>query len=124
MILGIDVVFVHAQNPEKLAQWYKDILDIEIGYKTPDLGWQEFALVENRPVTRFAIDYGGPNPSEVEKQPIMISFGVANIQDAIESLEQKGVSFFGENKINDVGPTLVATFKDPEDNWIQLSQRK
>ena len=124
MILGIDVVFIHAKNPEELAKWYKETLDIEIGHKTPDLGWQEFELDENRPRTRFAIDYGGPDPSDVEKQPIIISFGVKDIYEAIEILEQKGVSFFGKNKIQDVGPTLVSTFKDPEGNWIQISQRK
>ncbi|MHA1355887.1 MAG: hypothetical protein ACTSPK_13495 [Candidatus Heimdallarchaeota archaeon] len=39
-------------------------------------------------------------------------------------MEEKGVEFYGKNKIQDVGPTLVATFCDPEGNWMQLSQRK
>ncbi len=59
MILGIDVVFIHAKNPKKLAQWYKEILEIDIGYSTPDLGWQEFELPRNNLSTRFAIDYTG-----------------------------------------------------------------
>ena len=123
MILGIDVSFIHVKDPEKMAKWYEEKLGLKIEHKTPDLGWQEFAFPEKL-TTRFALDYGGPNPSEVEAQPIIISFKVANIESTVKTLEEKGVEFYGKNKINDVGPTLVATFSDPEGNWMQLSQRK
>ena len=46
------------------------------------------------------------------------------IKTAVEELEKKCVEFYRENKIFDVGPTLVATFKDLEGNFLQLSQRK
>jgi hypothetical protein len=124
MIDGIDVVFIHAKNPEKLAQWYKEILELDIGYSTPDLGWQEFKLPEDRSITRFAIDYGGSEPSVVEQQSFIISFRVGDIIQAVEKLKIKGVEFFGEEKIADVGPSLVASFQDIEGNWIQISQRK
>jgi len=124
MIIGVFVVFIHVKNPEKMAKWYQEKLGIEISNKTPNLGWQEFNLEDERPPTRFALDYGGPNPSNLEQQPIVISFKVTNIKTAVEDLEKKGIEFSGENKIFDVGPTLVATFKDPEGNYMQLSQRK
>ncbi|MHA1954257.1 MAG: VOC family protein [Candidatus Heimdallarchaeaceae archaeon] len=124
MIVGIDVIFIHARDPKKLAEWYKETLEIDIGSSTPDLGWQEFELSENRPATRFAIDYGESYPSIVEQQPIIISFKVENILEVIKNLEGKGIEFYGTPKINDVGPTLVATFQDIEGNWIQISQRK
>ena len=60
----------------------------------------------------------------VEQQPIILSFKVENIEEAIEKLEKKGIEFFGTQNINDVGPTLVSTFQDIEGNWIQISQRK
>ncbi|NHJ33001.1 MAG: hypothetical protein FK732_09065 [Asgard group archaeon] len=124
MIIGVDVVFIHVKNPEKMAKWYQEKLGLKINHKTADLGWQEFKMKADHPSTRFALDYGGPNPSQVEQQPIVISFKVLNIKTAIEQLEKKGIEFLGENKIQDVGPTLVATFKDPEENYLQLSQRK
>jgi len=124
MILGIDVSFIHVKNPEMMTKWYEEKLGLDILYKTPDLGWQEFTFPENPTPTRFALDYGGPNPSEVESQSIIISFKVANIESAVRSLEENGVEFYGKNKIHDVGPTLVAIFCDPEGNWMQLSQRK
>ena len=124
MILGIDVSFIHVKDPEKMAKWYEEKLGLKMQHKTSDLGWQEFAFPEKHTQTRFALDYGGPNPSEVESQPIIISFKVADIESAVKSLEEKGVEFYDKNKISDVGPTLVATFSDPEGNWLQLSQRK
>lgn len=123
MILSVDVVFLHVEDPVKLRQWYNEILELENGFATPDLHWQEFVFPE-KTATRFALDYAGNNPSEVEQQKIMISFKVENIFDYVKKLESKGIEFYGINKINDVGPTLVATFQDIEGNWIQISQRK
>jgi predicted enzyme related to lactoylglutathione lyase len=124
MIKGIDVVFIHVKNPKLMAKWYKEKLGLKIGFSTPDKGWQEFYLDENRLATRFALDYGGEDPSPIEKQPIIISFKVEYIEIAVKKLERKGVEFLGENKIIDVGTSLVATFQDPEKNYLQLSQRK
>jgi len=124
MIIGVDVVFIHVRNPEKMAKWYKEKLGLELDHKTSDLGWHEFKFDEKRPQTRFALDNGGSNPSEVEQQPIVISFRVSKIEVAVKELEKKGIEFYGKDKIIDVGPTLVATFQDPEGNFLQLSQRK
>ncbi|NHK31221.1 MAG: hypothetical protein FK730_07710 [Asgard group archaeon] len=124
MIKGIDVVFIHVRNPELMAKWYEEKLGLNIGFSTLDKGWQEFNLDNKRPVTRFALDYGGADPSPIEKQPIIISLIVEYIEIVVKKLEKKGVEFIGKNKINDVGQTLVATFQDPEGNYLQLSQRK
>ncbi|HUT82373.1 MAG TPA: VOC family protein [Candidatus Bathyarchaeia archaeon] len=124
MIEGIDVVFVHVKDPEKTAKWYSDVLGLKISFQTQNNDWQEFSFENTQTTTRFALDYGGNDLSEVEQQPIIISFKVSNIHEAVEKLERKKVQFFGKEKIFDVGPTLIATFKDPEGNWIQLSQRK
>ncbi|NHJ39377.1 MAG: hypothetical protein FK731_05035 [Asgard group archaeon] len=124
MILGIDVVFIHIKNPELMANWYEEKLGLKIGYSTPGKNWQEFNLNEKRPVTRFALDFIGSSNSRIEQQPIIISFRVENIYDAIKILESKGIEFYGKEKIIDVGPTLIATFCDPEGNFLQISQRK
>ena len=124
MIIGVDVVFIHVKNPEKMTKWYQEKLGLKIDHKTSYLGWQEFTLKNERPTTRFALHSVRPDPSQVEQQPIVISFKVSNIKTAVEELEKKGIEFFGEEKIFDVGTTLVATFKDPEGNFLQLSQRK
>lgn len=123
MILGIDVVFIHVKDPKKLARWYKKKLGLDFTFITPDLSWQECTF-KTKEGTRFALDFQGENPSTVEKQRIMISFKVDDIQKSIANLEKKEVSFLGDKKILDVGTSFIATFQDPEGNYLQLSQRK
>jgi len=48
MILGIDVAFIHAKDPVKLSNLYKEVLEIEIGFQTPDSSWQEFKFSERK----------------------------------------------------------------------------
>jgi hypothetical protein len=62
----------------------------------------------------------------VESQAIMLSFRVADIQQAVETLSGRGVRFYpsAEEAIFEAGPSLVSTFQDPAGNWVQLSQRK
>ncbi|MGY5874123.1 MAG: VOC family protein [Candidatus Thorarchaeota archaeon] len=124
MIVGIDVVFLHVKDPVLMVDWYQNILGVDIGFKTDDLSWQEFELASSRPPTRFAIERVGPSESEVEQQHIMVSFRVEDVARAVEELEAKGLVFYGDPKIMDEGPSLFATLRDPEGNWIQLSQRK
>ena len=123
MILGVDVVFIHTKNPIKLRKWYKEILDLDPGFATPDYHWQEFIFPEQT-VSRFALDNAGDDSSEIEQQKIVISFKVVDIHGSVKKLESKGIEFYGSNKIRDVGQTLVATFQDIEGNWLQLSEKK
>ncbi len=124
MITGIDVVFLHVQDPIKMSEWYREILGVDMGFQTSDLHWQELELDTNRPPTRFGLDHVEDTVSSVEKQKIMISFGVKDIHQVIDNLEKKGIQFYGDPKIVDAGPTLFATTRDPEGNWLQFSQRK
>jgi len=120
MILGIDVAFVHTPH-RTLADWYADVLGLPKGYG--DEGWQSFQVNEG---SRFAIDYTSFPCSAVEKQAIILSFKVDDIRQAVETLAGRGVRFYpsAEMAIFDVGPSLLATFLDPDGNWMQLSQRK
>ncbi len=123
MITGVDVVFIHVSDPVKMKKWYSEVLELDSGFFTSDLHWQEFSFPEEVS-TRFALDSVDDTPSEVEQQKIMISFKVDNLEGYVKKLESKGIEFYGQQKIKDVGLTLVATTKDIEGNWIQFSQRK
>jgi predicted enzyme related to lactoylglutathione lyase len=120
MILGIDVAFIHTPH-RALADWYADVLGLPKGFG--DDGWQSFEVADG---SRFAIDYTAFPRSAVEKQAIILSFKVDDIRQAVEMLTTRGVTFYpsAETAIFDVGPSLVATFLDPDGNWMQLSQRK
>ena len=120
MITGIDVVFLHTSD-EELARWYAEVLGLEVALQ--DSGWTEFIT---RSPARFAVEHLPVSSSPVEKQPIMISFRVNDIHQAVKILTARGVRFYPspESTIFEVGPSLVATFQDPADTWLQLSQPK
>jgi len=120
MIQGIDVVFIHSPSKE-LADWYAGVLGLEIGYS--DGNWTEY---RTHGITRFAVEHVGYPHSVVENQAIMLSFRVADIHQAVETLAARGVRFYPSlaAAIFEAGPSLVATFKDPLGNWMQLSQRR
>ena len=122
MILGIDVVYLHVFDSESLGKWYSEILGLDLKFKTFDHSWQEYDF-DKSPPTRFAVEAIGIPISKVEKQPIMISFRVADIKASVTELEEKGVKFFGSPKIKKEGFSLFATLQDPAGNWLQLSQR-
>ncbi|MEK7357499.1 MAG: VOC family protein [Bdellovibrionota bacterium] len=122
MIKGIAVAYIHTPN-KKLADFYENTLGLKKGYG--DETWQAFDTKEG---SKFALDYISYPSSTVQKQSIMISFAVDDVKAAVEELSKKGVRFYPDNDktktIFDVGPSLVATFEDPDGNFVQLSQQK
>lgn len=122
MIKGISVAYIHTPN-KKLADWYETHLGLKKGYG--DQHWQAF---ETEKGSKFALDFISYPSSTVQKQSVMISFEVEDIKVAVEEMSKKGVRFYPDNNIEktifDVGPSLVATFEDPDGNFMQLSQAK
>ena len=121
MITGLSVAYIHSPNGEKLVDWYSRTLGLKVDASFPE--WTEFKMPAG---TRFAVDHTGFPKSVVEKQPVMLSFLVDDIHEAVKALAAQGVAFYPsvEKTVFDVGPTLVATFADPDGNWMQLNQRK
>jgi predicted enzyme related to lactoylglutathione lyase len=123
MIKGISVAYIHTPN-KQLADWYEKTLGFKKSYG--DESWQAFETSQDS--SKFALDFISYPSSTVQKQSIMISFAVDDIHAAVEELAKKGVRFYPDNDksktIFDVGPSLVATFEDPDGNFMQISQQK
>jgi hypothetical protein len=47
---------------------------------------------------------------------------VDDILKTMAKFESKGIKFYGNPKVCEEGVSYFATSKDPEDNWIQISQ--
>jgi predicted enzyme related to lactoylglutathione lyase len=118
---GVNLVYVHSPHGEQLAKWYQKTLGFGVQSEFP--GWTEFAPNGG---PRLAVNQTAFPRSVVEKQPIMMSFLVEDIQKAVEQLAAHGVEFYPskEKAVFDVGPSLVATFADPDGNFLQIHQRK
>jgi len=121
MIKQLSVAYVHSPHGERLAEWYATTLGIPIAAEYP--GWTEFHMARG---SHFAVDHTTFPRSPVEKQAIVLSFEVEDIQAAVRELAEKGVRFWPslEKTVFDVGPQLVATFIDPDGNFVQLNSPK
>lgn len=121
MIQGLSVAYLHSPEGGKLSEWYSKTLGLSVSASFP--GWTEFQMKSG---SRFAVAGTAHPRSVVEKQPIMLSFLVDDIHRVVKELAAKGVEFYpsAEKTIFDVGPSLVATFADPDGNWMQLNQPK
>jgi hypothetical protein len=118
MIKQLSVAYIHSGHGKELAEWYSMKLGIAITAEYP--GWTEFEMSQG---SRFAVDHTTYPRSVVEKQPVLLSFEVDDIHATVRELAGKGVRFWPsvEETIFDVGPQLVATFIDPDGNFVQLN---
>ncbi len=97
-VQGIDVIFIHVKNPNKMLKWYSKILGVPFKNFPKDSFWQECVFTQYDKQTRFALDFVATAASEVEQQPIMISFLVEDLSKAVQGLEDKGIKFVGKEK--------------------------
>ena len=96
-------------------------------------------MVDISYINTFAVIGAGTMGHEIAQVALMAGFkkvilndlvkevidnAAKKIESNLKKLETKGIEFHRSQKIVDVGPTLVATIKDIEGNWIQFSQRK
>jgi catechol 2,3-dioxygenase-like lactoylglutathione lyase family enzyme len=120
---GIEVVFLHSPRGRELAAWFARTLGVDIALEAGP--WTELAIGG---ATRFAVDATGPAASDVERQAAVISFRVADLRAAVAELRALGVELYppggdDEHVIFRAGPSLVATFRDPDGTWHQLAER-
>ena len=97
------------------AQWYADHLGFTLLYDAEELGWCELATPLSGLTVGFAepevVQHGGPVPT----------FEVEDIVAARAQLEAKGVRFDGPT-ITHEALVKLATFYDPDDHALMLSQ--
>lgn len=114
-VIGIGGVFIRAENPKALAEWYQTHLDIDFAGKTytdfsfaeREKGWTAFSL--------FAADTQYFAPSEKQ---FMINLRVENLSALLDTLRAEGVHVFDETETGDYGK--FGWILDLEGNKIEL----
>jgi len=97
------------------ADWYEAMLGFEVIYHADDAGWSEMQTKTNG-VTIGLGEHTKPVPGNCV--PV---FGVADLDDARQKLEQADVKFDGETDVVE-GMVKTATFYDPDGNALMLAQ--
>ena len=108
-----DFVSVPVTDLERSTSFYRDTLGLE---QTEDGNWPEFRLGENvflylMDPTSIGQEFRGPHTAP-------IALRVADVEEARQELESRGVTFFGETF--DTGVCHMAHFADPDGNVLML----
>ena len=125
-VTGIGGIFMKAQNPAKLADWYREHLGIPSGgagaaENAPRyhlFKWRDIDHSDQEGLTVWSIfpedtKYFGPGTA-----PFMIDYRVANLDRLLAQLRQEGVKV--DDKIEEEANGRFSWATDPEGNRFEL----
>jgi predicted enzyme related to lactoylglutathione lyase len=118
MITGLSTAGIWSEDlQKKLLPFYRDVLGLPVAVDTP-----EFVVLGSSPQGP-AVTLG--THSEVKgnnQDPArhMVGLVSTDVRADVQTLKEKGVEFIED--ATDFGNVTVATFKDPEGNYVQLVQ--
>ncbi|WP_207507664.1 VOC family protein [Telluribacter humicola] len=121
-VKGIDHPAVAAENVEKLANWYCEVLGYELLFKDPRPIWllkaEDGSILEILPVD------GNPRPVRTNLTPgwSHVALKVDDIEAAIAHLDAHQIKWSSVLSPA-TGGGKVRTFFDPENNVLQLVER-
>jgi catechol 2,3-dioxygenase-like lactoylglutathione lyase family enzyme len=112
-----DFISVPVTDMERSVEWYGRTLGLaQIGHG----GFPEFQLGEN--VSLYLMKLESVEREWKAPHDAPIALRVADVDDARQELEQKGVEFFGGPTF-DTGVCHMAHFRDPDGNVFMLHRR-
>lgn len=115
-VTGIGGVFICSENPERLKEWYKTHLGLDI----QSWGGSLFRWNDNPQGTttwsvfRQGTEYMKP----AENKTFMINYRVDNLEALLSQLQREGVTAIGEMQVFDYGK--FAWILDCDGNKIEL----
>lgn len=117
LVTGVDFSVVPAEDFERAAAFYGDVLGLERSIRWGEMPAQEF---ETGNLT-LAVMQSDAFGLEFQPNKGPIALQVADVKAACERLEREGVAFHGE--IIDSGVCHQAIFEDSEGNTLILHHR-
>ncbi len=111
-----DFISVPVTDMERSTAWYRDMLGLE---QIGEGGFPEFQLGEN--VSLYLLDMESIGSTFTAPHTASIALRVADVAEAREELEAKGITFEGDTF--DTSVCHMAHFKDPDGNVLMLHRR-
>jgi predicted enzyme related to lactoylglutathione lyase len=118
IVSGVDFVSIPTTDLERSVAFYGDTLELERSVHMPERNFAEF---ENGTVTFNVLDPVKMGIGEFSRNANPIALNVADVEQARQALEAKGVTFFGDTF--DTGVCHMAFFADPDGNALMLHHR-
>lgn len=116
MLAGIHSVLIWTEDVNRLLSFYRDVLGLQ-----PEMESDGFVVFQASTGGQLALG----THSEVEGRSqdpyrVMVNFEVDDCQGEYERLSKAGVEFIRPPSKEDGG--VIATFRDPDGNVLQLFQ--
>ena len=129
-VTGVGGFFFKAQNPAKLADWYREHLGVALqpggqGANAPQFHsfeWREKDHPEKAGATVFSIFPADTKYLGAGSSQFMVNFRVANLERLLSQLRQQGVKV--DDKIDDESNGRFGWAMDPEGHRIELWEPK
>jgi len=129
-VTGVGGFFFKAENPGKLADWYRANLGIALAAAGKSehapqfysFRWREKDHPETIGATAFSIFPATTKYFEPSTASFMMNFRVANLEQLLAQLKQDGVKV--GDKIDDESNGRFSWAMDPEGNRIELWEPK
>jgi predicted enzyme related to lactoylglutathione lyase len=129
-VTGVGGFFFKAENPGKLADWYRAHLGIALvaagkGEHAPQFHsfqWREKDHPETIGATAFSIFPANTKDFEPSSASFMMNFRVANLERLLAQLKEEGAK--AGDKIDDESNGRFGWAMDPEGNRIELWEPK
>jgi predicted enzyme related to lactoylglutathione lyase len=118
IVTGVDFVSIATQDLERSNVFYKDTLGLRRSAYRPD---RNFAEYETGTVTLGVIDPVRMGVGEFKANVNAIALHVEDVEQARATLQERGVTFFGDTF--DTGVCHMAFFADPDGNALMLHHR-
>ena len=121
-VLGIGGIFFKAQDPEKLAGWYKEHLGLDVE-EYGGVTFREPQSADAVAPVRQSYLVWSPFPADTDyfapsTKPFMINFRVTDLDQLLAKLRAEGVTVDAKTQKSEFG--YFGWVMDPEGNRIEL----
>lgn len=123
MISRLESILIGSRNAQKLAEFYRDVMGLEVKFEGEmgEDGGRAYEIEIGGGSSIYVIDHSEVKGKNLTPQRLIINFEVDDIESEVKRLEEAGV-----NKIQDIYHVeeygLIATFEDVDGNYFQLVQ--
>ena len=117
-VTGIGGIFIKADNPAELQNWYQDKLGLPVGeYDLTLFHWREADAPEKLGQTAWSLFPRQTTYFDPSRASWMVNYRVENMERMLAQLREAGVTIEGE-LVEEYG--RFAWVLDPEGNKIEL----
>lgn len=121
-VTGIGGIFFKCKDTEKINDWYKTHLGLNITRYGTMFEWREDADPGKKGFTLWTPFKDSTKYFEPSSRDFMINYRVENIEAVVEELKKEGVSLL--DNIEDTEYGKFVHLLDPEGNKIELYEPK